>query len=155
VAERLKVPFRRIEISVRDSAVVLQNQSALFQDEIAQIAISVAMQQIGCALDEGIGLAERTAEFEQSALVQAFVGNIAAEIVKRLPRMGLVGKDDSYASHAVLRRRCGLPAFAFGVGWLDVAVLVKDDGLGFADGLSGARQEYVDDRQGAEDRPRA
>src|SRR5262249_15894320 len=89
------------------------------------------------------------------ALAQAFIGNIAAEIIKRLSRMRLVGKDDSDASYAVLRRCCGFFAFALRRGLFDVAVLVEDDGLGFADGFSGARQEYLDDRQGAEDRPRA
>jgi hypothetical protein len=47
----------------------------LFQNEFAQIGISITMQQIRCALDKGIGLAKFAAEFEQPALAKTIIGN--------------------------------------------------------------------------------
>jgi hypothetical protein len=40
----------------------------LLQNKSAEIGISITMQEIRCALDKGIGLAELAAEFEKPAL---------------------------------------------------------------------------------------
>ena len=69
--------------------------------------------------------------------------------------MVLVGKHDSYASRAVLRSFPSFGAFAFGVRLFDVALLVEDNRIGLADRFAGARQEYINERQGAEHRPGA
>src|SRR5215472_4658982 len=113
------------------------------------------MQEIRRALDKGIGLAKFAAEFEQPALAQAIVGNISTKIVTGLLRMVLVGKHNSYASRAVLRPFPSFCAFAFCIRLPDVALLVEDNRLSLADSFASARQEYINERQGAEHRPGA
>ena len=110
------------------------------------------MQEIRCALDKGIGLAELAAEFEKPALAQTIVGNISAKIVQGLPRMVLVGEHNSRASRAILRCFSNFSAFA---AWAfsDVALLIEDNRLSLNDSFASARQKYIKKRQGAEDRP--
>ena len=57
-----------------------------------------------------------------------------------------VGKHNSYASRALLRRFSNFSAFAFCVRLFDVALWVEDNRLGLADSFTSARQEYIKER---------
>ena len=84
MAERLQPPFLRIEIGERNAAVVLQDRRAVVEQEIAHLGEAAAVQQIGCALDEAVGGAELVAECQEAAALHAAVGEVGAEVIKRL-----------------------------------------------------------------------
>ena len=83
-SEWLEPPLFRVEIIERNAAVVLKNRCAVVEKEAAHLREAAAMQEIGRALDEAVGDAELVAERQEATPLHAVVGEVGAEIVKRL-----------------------------------------------------------------------
>src|ERR1700733_4104699 len=144
-AERRELPFLAVEIGERNDAIVLEDSGAVFEKETAHRRESTALKEIGWALEQAVGRAEPCAERQKAAFLCPVIGEVGVEIIKRLHRAVGGGEYDLDAF--------GLGFHAALVGRMQHALVVDVHEAGFVDGFSGARQEYVKDRERTEDRP--
>ena len=72
-AEESDVPFVAVEISDRNTRVVLHNRAAVIENEIADVAESIFEHQIGRGFEETAADAEVIAKFQETARGQSAV----------------------------------------------------------------------------------
>ena len=101
------------------------------------------MQQIRSALDQAVAGRERRAEFQEAARFHAGVGKIGREIIQGLFQTVAAGERDAHAAHGI---RSGIFA-----GEIRSALVVQRDRTDAPQSHARARQEHVEDRQGAAD----
>src|SRR5918999_3921084 len=99
------------------------------------------MHQIRGALDEAVARAEALAELEESAVPDAPVGEVGAEIVKRLRAASAARKDDLHSGGG--GRRAGLARR------LQRSVLVDVNEAHVAYRFPRAREKHIQDRERA------
>ena len=111
------------------------------EQELAHRREAVVVHQVRRALNECVAFAQPLAELEKAAALDAAVGDIGAEVVKRL-RLAVCGREGDLdpARH---------PLDRLAVGRFDRSVGIDLDELDAGDGFPGPRQERVEDRQGA------
>ncbi len=102
------------------------------------------MQQIGRALDQAIRGRQSLAELQEAAALHAPVGKIGCEIIQRLFLTIAACEHNPHPPRYV-----GAGIF---VGEVCGPLVVERDQADIADGLSRARQEDIQQRQGAADR---
>ncbi len=125
----------------RDARIVLQDARGLLHDKVADHRELGVVHQVGRALHEAVARAERLGPLEEAGARHAVVGEVRGEIIDVL-RLAIGAREDDVdalggSPRIAVRRRH------------EFSVVGDADEVNLFDGLAGARQEYVEDGQGA------
>src|SRR5277367_6249403 len=153
-AKRLQPPVFGIEKGQRNATVVLKDHGAMIEQENTRPTETAAVEEIGRALDETVRRTKSFAERQKTAARNGAIGEIGTKVIEGLPRSVFMRKDNPYSSggatNGFLVRSSGADRF---VKNLDISLFVKANRGHIVNGVAGACQKHIEDRQCPVDRP--
>ena len=81
--EGMKLPFIVVQEFERDAGVILNKRNRVLDQELPNLREAGVVEEIGRAFYEGVALSKAFAEFQETAVRNAFVRKVRSEVVER------------------------------------------------------------------------